>query len=212
MLSALESQVATLFADAVLYGLYIATLIHCLWRLLYGHNGWKTSHHVDWPILIMSIAIFLSTTLDTALSVRRAMLGLRQVSGGPTPNLVWSDTTMVCEGTVLTYITSPEAKHSGDPHSFTDPFCRCSFGTNRIIVNCCYFCCLICSLDVPLLDRLCKIKARNRSARHSLDSRLCLHGTSGLFAVESSVPCPVDTAHHHPFLGLQYSIESVRHV
>lgn len=105
MLSALESQVATLFTDAVLYGLYIATLIHCLWQLLYGYSGQlKTSHHVDWPILIMSIAIFLSTTLDTALSVRRAMLSLRQVLGGPTPNLVWSDTTMVCNRTVIAYM------------------------------------------------------------------------------------------------------------
>ena len=113
MLSVLESQVATLFADAVLYGLYLATLIRCLWRLLYGPNGWKTSHRVDWPILIMSIAIFLSTTLDTALSVRRAMLSLRQVLGGPTPNLVWSDTTMVCDEIAITYIPhlkgSPQA-------------------------------------------------------------------------------------------------------
>ncbi|KAF8726116.1 hypothetical protein AX14_008065 [Amanita brunnescens Koide BX004] len=94
MLSTLESQVATLFADAVLYGLYLATLMPCLWRLLYGQNGWKMNHHVDWLMLVMSVAIFLSTTLDTALSVRRAMINLRQVLGGPIPDLVWSDTTM----------------------------------------------------------------------------------------------------------------------
>lgn len=100
MLSALESQVATLFADAVLYGLYLATLILCLWRLLYGRNGWKPSHQVDWLMSIMSIAIFMSTTLDTALSVRRAMLTIRQVLGGPAPNLLWSNMTMVCNGTI----------------------------------------------------------------------------------------------------------------
>jgi hypothetical protein len=100
MLSTLESQVATLFADAVLYGLYLATLMPCLWRLLYGQNGWKMNHHVDWLMLVMSVAIFLSTTLDTALSVRRAMINLRQVLGGPIPDLVWSDTTMVCDGII----------------------------------------------------------------------------------------------------------------
>ncbi len=167
MLSALESHVATLFAEAVLYGLYLATLILCLSRLLYSQNGWKPSHQVDWLMLIMSIAIFMSTTLDTALSVRRAMLTIHQVFGGPAPDLLWSEMTMVCDGTI-TYI--PHLKHSTQSllvHLQT-LFADAVLVPN--IISCYYSYSLICTVDVPLLDCLCKIETHCRPARHSLDS------------------------------------------
>jgi len=58
-----EITFITLFTQAVLYGVYVATLIHCLRWLIYTDEGWKLRDRINGFMLITTILIFsLSTT------------------------------------------------------------------------------------------------------------------------------------------------------
>jgi hypothetical protein len=53
-----------MFTLAVLYGFYVATLIHCLRWLAYTNDGWKLRDRVDNKlILITTILIFSLSTV-----------------------------------------------------------------------------------------------------------------------------------------------------
>ena len=57
-----------LFMQAALYGLYVATLIHCLRWLVYTNDGWKLRDRVSNKlILITTILIFLFSTGNLVL-------------------------------------------------------------------------------------------------------------------------------------------------
>jgi hypothetical protein len=69
-----------LFTQTALYGLYVATLIHCLRWLVYTNDGWKLRDRIDnKPILITTILIFLFSTVNLVLmlSISLAYFGDR---------------------------------------------------------------------------------------------------------------------------------------
>ncbi|KIL64100.1 hypothetical protein M378DRAFT_635706 [Amanita muscaria Koide BX008] len=91
MLPPLLVDVTASIIESLLYGLYIATTFVCLQRLLYSHNDWKPTHLINWPLLVLTVTIFVTSTLDMALSIRRSVLG---ILGVPPSKYLWSDITM----------------------------------------------------------------------------------------------------------------------
>ena len=61
------AQLIQLFIQAALYGLYVATLIHCLRWLVYTDDGWKQRDGVNKLMLITTILIFLVSTVNLFL-------------------------------------------------------------------------------------------------------------------------------------------------
>lgn len=100
-LPSLEDQIAILFPTSVLYGLYLATLPVCLRWLLYDYDDWKPRRHINWSMLAVTLIIFVSTTLDTALIVRRNLLGAAHKVGS---NVLWSNTAQAFLAHVQTLI------------------------------------------------------------------------------------------------------------
>jgi hypothetical protein len=60
-----------LFIEAALYGLYVATVIHCLRWLLYADDSWKLRDGVNKLMLITTILIFLLITVNIFLELQR---------------------------------------------------------------------------------------------------------------------------------------------
>ena len=58
-----------LFTQAALYGLYVATLIHCLRWLVFADDGWKLRDRFDKPVLITTIFVFLFSTMNLLFSL-----------------------------------------------------------------------------------------------------------------------------------------------
>ena len=58
-----------LFTQAALYGLYVATLIHCLRWLVYTDEGWKRRDRVNKLMLTTTIIIFLCSTVNLVILV-----------------------------------------------------------------------------------------------------------------------------------------------
>ena len=71
-----------LFTQAALYGLYVATLIHCLRWLVYTDEGWKRRDRVNKLMLTATIIIFLCSTVNLVLTVPSQFLFMGD-SGGP---------------------------------------------------------------------------------------------------------------------------------
>ena len=64
-----ELSLIALFTQATLYGLYVATLIHCLRWLIYTDDGWKQRDGVNKLMLITTVVIFLLSTVNLAISL-----------------------------------------------------------------------------------------------------------------------------------------------
>ena len=66
-----------LFLQAVFYGLYIATLLHCLRWLIFTDGGWKPRDRVNKLMLTSSVLIFLLSTMNlgSVLPVEFYILG-----------------------------------------------------------------------------------------------------------------------------------------
>ena len=64
-----EISLIGLFTQATLYGLYVATLIHCLRWLIYTDDGWKQRDRVNKLMLITAVVIFLLSTVNLAMSL-----------------------------------------------------------------------------------------------------------------------------------------------
>ena len=63
----------SLFAQPVLYGIYIATLISCLRWLLFEDEGWELRKKVKWPILTVTLLVWASMTADLAILLSMAI-------------------------------------------------------------------------------------------------------------------------------------------
>jgi hypothetical protein len=48
--------------QALLYGLYLATLAHCLRWLLFDDEGWSRRKDINWRMLVIAVVIFLFST------------------------------------------------------------------------------------------------------------------------------------------------------
>src|ERR1700759_655198 len=61
------AQLTTLFTQAVFYGLYVVTLIHCLRWLVYTDDGWEQWNRINKLMLITTVLIFLLSTVNLVL-------------------------------------------------------------------------------------------------------------------------------------------------
>jgi len=57
--------------QALLYGLYLATLAHCLRWLLFDDDGWshRNAKDINWRMLIITVVIFLFSTASLFLGL-----------------------------------------------------------------------------------------------------------------------------------------------
>ena len=68
-----------LFVQAVLYGLYVASFVHCFRWLLIPDDGWKLRRRNKWSMpVVVSIFIFMAQTTDIAIS---AVITIAAISG-----------------------------------------------------------------------------------------------------------------------------------
>jgi len=54
----------------VLFGLYLATLGHCLRWLLYEDQGWQLRKRVNWLMLSVTVMVFLLSSTDLGVTLR----------------------------------------------------------------------------------------------------------------------------------------------
>ncbi|KIL60804.1 hypothetical protein M378DRAFT_130387 [Amanita muscaria Koide BX008] len=81
-------QVYGTVIQSVLFGLYLATLGHCVRWLLYDDQGWKLRKQVNWLILSITIVVFLLSSADLGVTLRMTIadvLGDKLVFGVLTP-------------------------------------------------------------------------------------------------------------------------------
>ena len=59
--------------QALLYGLYVVTLVHCLRWLLYSDEGWSYREDINWPMLTIAVVIFLLSTASLVVVLYTAL-------------------------------------------------------------------------------------------------------------------------------------------
>src|ERR1700760_1128248 len=66
-----EENLIPLFPQAILYGLYLGTSIHCLRWLLFDDNDLNIRKKINWPMLTIAILLFILMTINlwTALQL-----------------------------------------------------------------------------------------------------------------------------------------------
>ena len=64
-----QSYIYGIFVQALLYGIYVTTLAHCLRWLLLDDEGWTLRRKINWSMLTISVLLFplLTTTLAFVL-------------------------------------------------------------------------------------------------------------------------------------------------
>jgi hypothetical protein len=76
MYSPSETTLIAVFTQAVLYGLYIATLVHCLRWLIYTDDGWNQRDRINKLMLIATILIFMLSTMNLGITFRYNLVSL----------------------------------------------------------------------------------------------------------------------------------------
>src|ERR1700759_2196011 len=92
------AQLLVLFMQAALYGLYVATLIHCLRWLVYTDDGWKQRDGVNKFMLITTILIFLLSTVNLFLLLPLQLY----IMGASGDSSIWNTSRVVA--TEITYV------------------------------------------------------------------------------------------------------------
>ena len=69
MIPSSAASIIALFVQAILFGMYIATLAHCLRWFMYEDEEWKLRKTTHWPLLVITILIFLLSTSYLAIRV-----------------------------------------------------------------------------------------------------------------------------------------------
>ena len=64
-----ETGLIFLFIQAIFYGLYIATLLHCLRWLIFTDGGWKPRDKVNKLMLTSSVLIFILSTMNLGIAL-----------------------------------------------------------------------------------------------------------------------------------------------
>ncbi|KAM6499056.1 hypothetical protein JOM56_004564 [Amanita muscaria] len=77
-----EAEVIATFVQAVLYGLYIATLAHCLRWVMYDDEGWKLRNVINWYLVGLTMLVFALSTSDLGILLQITIDGV--VDGSPT--------------------------------------------------------------------------------------------------------------------------------
>jgi len=79
-----EAEVIATFVQAVLYGLYIATLAHCLRWVMYDDEGWKLRKVINWSLVGLTMLVFALSTADLGILLQITIDG---VVGGSAPGM-----------------------------------------------------------------------------------------------------------------------------
>ena len=63
-----------LIAEAVLYGLYLPTFVHCLRWILLDDEGLDIRKEISWQMLSITIIFFILMTADIGIQFRQAVV------------------------------------------------------------------------------------------------------------------------------------------
>lgn len=135
-----------LFTQAVLYGLFLASFVHCLRWLLYADDGWRLKTNINWPMLTVTVLVFLFSTVDLALSVPIIMItpkNERQI-------FEWSIFNCINDALEPVTMLIVDAVLVGDDIVF-------------VIVH------KLIKADIPLLESLWKVMANCMPSTHAVD-------------------------------------------
>lgn len=75
-----ESWIAGMAIQAILFGLYVGTLSHCLRWLLYDDEGWSYRKNINWPMLAIAFIIFLFSAGSLVMVLQIVLEGVRNGS------------------------------------------------------------------------------------------------------------------------------------
>jgi len=79
-----EAEVIATFVQAILYGLYIATLAHCLRWIMYNDEGWQLRKTINWHLVSLTMLIFALSTADLGVLLQ---ITIDDVVGQKVPTL-----------------------------------------------------------------------------------------------------------------------------
>ena len=60
----IEESIIPLFTQAIMYGLYVGTSVHCLRWLLFDDTDWNVRKKINWPMLTIAILLFILMTIN----------------------------------------------------------------------------------------------------------------------------------------------------
>jgi hypothetical protein len=66
-----KNMLITSIVQAILYGMYMMTVVHSLRWLLYEDRGWKLQA-VHWPMSIVTVLLFIFSTVDLGITLQIA--------------------------------------------------------------------------------------------------------------------------------------------
>ncbi|PFH46295.1 hypothetical protein AMATHDRAFT_7996 [Amanita thiersii Skay4041] len=127
MITPTEASIVALFVQALLYGLYIATFLHCLRWLIFKDEGWDLRKEVNWPKLFVTLIIFGLSTSQLALALRIMLITLMN-DGTSIKNISTAKysletiTAVIVNGLLVRpNLPSPEQRNEYSPSTITDP-------------------------------------------------------------------------------------------
>ena len=76
----IEESVIPLFAQVILYGLYVGTSGHCLRWLLFDDKDWNIRKKINWSMLAIGILLFILMTINLWTSLQLTVGPVLQVN------------------------------------------------------------------------------------------------------------------------------------
>ncbi|KAM6497493.1 hypothetical protein JOM56_007966 [Amanita muscaria] len=68
-----DIRVIAAFMNTFLYGLYVATLAHCIRWLLFRYEGWKLRKQINIPLLVITIYSTIILTVNAGMVLQKAV-------------------------------------------------------------------------------------------------------------------------------------------
>ncbi|TFK32657.1 hypothetical protein BDQ12DRAFT_670882 [Crucibulum laeve] len=93
-----EQNVLAIFVEAILYGLYLATLLHCLRWILYENEGWKIKKRasIQWTMFTSTTTIFVCSFVSLILHLKSTTQSIHPKPVTPsTPKMSWDATVII---------------------------------------------------------------------------------------------------------------------
>lgn len=87
-----DKEVACAFTAALALGIYLATLAFTIRWLIFSDEGWKRRKVIQWPMVLVTIYIFVLTVAYSALDLKGVMDEVRLLMtkpGTPYINPMW---------------------------------------------------------------------------------------------------------------------------
>ena len=69
-----EVAVIATTIQAILFGLYITTFLLCLRWLVYEDDGWVIRKDIKWPMLTVTVILFVFSVIELTLSLEFTLL------------------------------------------------------------------------------------------------------------------------------------------